>query len=361
MGSISSTNALYAARPRISIDGQENRELTAGLISLLVEETPEGLFRCEATFGNWGADGEVGLLYFDRQILDFGRDLAVQAGDDQAAAQIFSGKITGIEGHFPRVRAPEITVLVEDRFQDLRMARRTRTFEDVSDADVVQQVASQHGLRTAIDMDGPTHRVLAQLNQSDLAFLRERAHAVDAELWVEGDTLHAQARSRRDAGEVALTYGQRLFEFSVLADLARQRTTLSVSGWDVAAKEELEYEAGESALGSELNGFLGGSTLLQQAFGRRKERLVHMAPVTQQEAQAVAEAHYRQMARQFIQGRGVCEGDGRIRVGAHVTLRGLGALFSGEYYVSEVRHTFDGVSGFATHFRVERPGLRTNE
>jgi hypothetical protein len=32
-------------------------------------------------------------------------------------------------------------------------------------------------------------------------------------------------------------------------------------------------------------------------------------------------------------------------------------MFSGEYYVSEVEHLFDGVSGLRTEFAVERPGL----
>ena len=78
-------------------------------------------------------------------------------------------------------------MLAEDRFQDLRMVRRSRTFEDVSDRDVIEQIAGEHGLTTDVDLDGPTYRVLAQVNQSDLAFLRERARAVDAELWLDGD------------------------------------------------------------------------------------------------------------------------------------------------------------------------------
>jgi hypothetical protein len=43
-----------------------------------------------------------------------------------------------------------------------------------------------------------------------------------------------------------------------------------------------------------------------------------------------------------------------------VKLQGLGALFDGQYYVCEVRHTFDGQNGYCTHFAVERPGLGTS-
>ena len=39
-------------------------------------------------------------------------------------------------------------------------------------------------------VDGPRYDVVQQLNQSDLAFLRERARLVQAELWCDGRTLH---------------------------------------------------------------------------------------------------------------------------------------------------------------------------
>jgi len=358
MGDLGSTPLLYAARPALELDGRPEENLAIGLLSLCVTETTEGLFTCEAAFGNWGAaDGGIGFLYFDRQVLEFGRRLAVDAGAGDAAARIFEGRITGIEGRFPQSRPPELLVLAEDRFQDLRMVRRSRSFEDMSDRDVFTSIAGQHGLSTDLDVDGPTHRLLAQVNQSDLAFLRERARAVDADLWIDRDTLHAQARSRRRHAEVTLTYGQGLLELSVLADLAQQRTRLTVSGWDVQAKEGIEREGDETAVRGELDGGHGGGSVLADRFGQRPERIAHLVPLSSPEAQQLAEACYRRMARRFVTGQGLAEGDGRVRVGTHLRLQGLGDLFDGRYYVIEVRHTYDLVSGLRTQFRVERPGL----
>jgi uncharacterized protein len=350
--------ALYSARPKITVDGRQSDPLTANLLSVLVEETTEGLYRCEARFLNWGsASGKPDYLYFDRSLLDFGKPLKVTMGGGDVAGEVFDGRIAGIEGIFPQLSPPEIAVLAEDRFQDLRMNRRTRTFDDVSDSDVINRIASAHGLRADVDVDGPTHRVLAQVNQSDLKFLRDRARAIDAELWMEGDTLHAQSRARRDGGTVTLTYQQRLYEISLLADIAGQRSSLSVTGWDVASKEAIESEAGGSAISGEMNGLTGGGSILGKAFGERKERVVHLVPFTGEEARAEAEARYRAIARRFITGSGACEGDGRIRVGCRVELRGLGPLFEGKYYVTMARHTFDGTHGYRTIFNVERPGI----
>jgi len=352
------TSALYSARPRLRLDGRDQPGLADGLLSLVVEETTAGLYRCEAVFGNWGTkEGAPGFLFFDRTTFDFGKPLEVDMGDGDASAKVFTGRITGLEAHFPEGRPPEIAVLAEDRLQDLRMTRRSRTYEDSSDADAVRFVASKHGLKAQVDMDGPTHAVLAQVNQSDLAFLRERARAVDAEVWVEGDTLHAQARARRNAGKVSLEYGRTLRELSILADLANQRTSLTVSGWDVAAKEGIAREAGDSAVQSELAGGDSGGKLLKSAFGSRPERVVHLVSLTSGEADGLAQARFRGMARRFVTGRGISDGDGRIRVGSRVDIQSVGPLFQGEYYVTEVRQTFDAAHGYRTRFAVERPGL----
>ncbi|MEM7051215.1 MAG: hypothetical protein AAF604_16215 [Acidobacteriota bacterium] len=358
MADLGTTAPYYAARPRLFVDGEEVTGLEQGLIALCVEETTSGLFSCEATFGNWGSRGEdLDYLYFDRERFDFGKPLAVVMGDGDAEAAIFEGRITALEGKYPRGRSPELRVLAEDRCQDLRMVRRTRTFEDVGDGDVFERIAGDHGLRPEIDVDGPTYRTLAQVNQSDLAFLRDRARAIDAEVWVEGDALFAQARSRRRAGaDVTLTYGEGLRELCLSADLAHQRTRLAVGGWDIGAKAGIEEEVAEEAISGELAGGSSGIQVLSDSFGDRPERLVHSVPLSSEEARAIAESQMRATARRFVSGHGVAEGDARLKVATHVEVAGLGPLFDGAYYVCAVRHQF-GPQGFRSTFEVERPAL----
>jgi phage protein D len=241
------------------------------------------------------------------------------------------------------------------------MTRCTRTFEDVSDEDVIRQIAQEHGLSPDISIQGPTYKVLAQVNQSDLAFLRERARSINAELWVEDKVLFAHSRTDRASklgDPIDVIYGVNLFSFSVRADLAHQCTELGIAGWDVAAKDAIEETANESAISAELNdGETSGGSVLQQAFAERKERIVHMTPFTSDEARTFAQARYRERARCFVTGEGVADGDARIRVGTTLRLNGLGPLFNGKYYASRVRHTYDGTYGFRTEFEVERPGL----
>src|SRR6267378_94927 len=189
-----STTGLKSSRPAIFVGGQENGPLAGGLLEMLIVENTQGLYRCEAKFGNWGeTNNTTGFLYFDRSVLDFGKDFQIKLGSDA----IFNGKVMGLEASFPEGQAPEISVLAEDRFQDLRMTRRTRSFSDVSDADVFRQIAGEHGLTSNVNLTGPSYKVLVQVNQSDLAFMRERARTLDAELWMDGTKLNIKSRADR--------------------------------------------------------------------------------------------------------------------------------------------------------------------
>src|SRR5215469_16708201 len=112
------TTAIKPARPTIIVANQTVPALADGLLSMLIVENCEGLYRCEVLVVNWGSvKGNLDYLYFDRKALDLGQPFTVKYGEDT----IFDGRISGLEANFPKLTPPELNVLVEDRFQDLRM------------------------------------------------------------------------------------------------------------------------------------------------------------------------------------------------------------------------------------------------
>jgi phage protein D len=270
---------------------------------------------------------------------------------------MFDGRISAMEAEFREGSPPEIAVLLEDRFQDLRMTRRTRTFTDVSDSDVMSRIAQDYGLQANINVSGPTYKVLAQVNQSDLAFVRDRARSIDAEVWMDDRNFYAKQRTSRNNGTVKMNYGGELREVCVIADLAGQRTAVSVNGWDVAGKSKLSHEATDQAISNELNGDTSGLSILKSAFGERKESLVHTIPLNSNEAQTEAESVLKMTARRFVVAHGMAQANAKLRVGTYVDLQKLGPLFSGKYYLTQVKHVFDGTDGFRTEFIGERPGI----
>jgi phage protein D len=341
------------ARPSVEIDGQRDATLTAGLMSLLVTEGADGFVRCELGFGNWGGENRGGFQHFGRDKLEFGKAIKLTLG----AGTLFDGRVSAITAKFPEGGTPQVGVFAEDRLQDLRMTRRTRTFADASLADVVRKVATDQGLQADVDASGETYKLLAQVNQSDLAFVRDLARREDVQVWVEGTKLKAVQRARRQGGTVELAWAGTLRSFEVCADLAHQRTKLSATGWNVADKQVAKNEADEAAIRAELAGGESGAAILKRAFGDRADTLAHGLPASDAQARALAEASFRHLARRFVVGRGVAETRPELRVGAKVKLTGLGKLFEGEYIVAETTIRYEAAAGLRTEFVCERPAI----
>lgn len=342
------------ARPTFRINGEERARLGEALMEMSIREGWDGLRTAQVTFGNWGDQGGTAdFLFNDRAVLDFGKELEVRYDD----AVVFKGRIYALEADYGEGVPPTLGVHADDALQDLRMTRRTRTFADVSDADLLDQVAQAHGLRTDVSVSGPTYKQVAQVNQSDLALLRDRALLGGFELWIADDTLHAAPRADRAGETVTLRRGEGLQAFHVTADLAHQATALVVSGWDVAEKAMASHEATDSVLGRELGNDESGAALLQRARGERKQTVAHTLARSADEAQAQAEGLFKRGARRFVVGEGKAPGDARLTVGRAVKLEGLGTIFDGTYTLVEVDQRFDAAGGLRTEFTVERPGI----
>jgi phage protein D len=344
--------SLTPARPTVEIDGVAVPALDAALVAMEIVEPSSGPFRCTARFANWGASGNaVGFLHFDRKTLEFGRRLTVRRGDDV----LFTGRISALEAHFPEGALPEFAVVARDRLHDLRTTPRTRTFTNVSDGDIARQIAGEHGLQAHVELEGPTHRVLAQLDQSDLAFLRDRARAVGGEVWVEGEALHVRTRAARRGDALVLELGATLRSCTAVADLEEQRTSVAVRGWDPARKAAVSAQADGQAIAGEVQGGESGPAVLAAAFGPAVDRVLRSGAASTDEALALAQAAFRARARRFVSVRAVADHDVRLRSGAVVDLRGVGPLFEGLYDVVAVSHRFDSMVGLRTQITAQRP------
>jgi uncharacterized protein len=353
-------NDQSSSLPSIRVNGQPASAVSASLIAISVQATVEGLVRCELTLSNWGhrrGARAPGYLWFDPDVLDLGNHLEVTLGTGARGGQVFSGIVTGLQARYPATTPPEIVIVAHDRLIDVLMTRRTRTFEDVTDAEVLASVASEHGLNVDVAPSGPTHRVVVQGNSSDLAFLRARTRFLDADLWLAGTTIEVRARSAREALPATWSFGSDLVSFEVSSDLTGQRSAVHVSGYDRQAKDTFDARADQTAIAGELAGDKSGPTSVAEVFGDRVERVVHLAPDAAVTAQALADERLRSTARRFVTATAVIEGDARARPGKRGSFTGLGPRFAGDYGIVGVRHTHDIAHGFRSTLELERPGM----
>jgi phage protein D len=343
---------VYAAPPTIRINGQEYDRASRLVLALEMIERDGGMSSLQLRYSNLASHpgGRASLAFEDEDILELGATITVYMGEATEPTEVFRGKITALEGEFPKRAPVELVVHAEDALARSRMRRRTHMHRNASIAAVARTVADRADLRAVVDgLDTPLGDRL-QLNESDLAFLRRILREYDGDLQVVADELHVAARSDIQRQPIYLQLHSQLQECRVTADLAHQVSDVTVTGWDPERAQRVNHVASGRHLGPGEG--RTGASLLAPALGDRSEHLGEAA-LTADEARERGDAAFDQRARRFVTAEGTADGNPLLRVGTHVRLGGLSPRFDNTYYVTSVCHRYDKQSGYTTDFEAE--------
>lgn len=347
-----------AAGPAFRLREQPAPFLARDVVSLSVTEGTDGLRSLTMTLNGGSPDParpQDPSRHLDRGDLDFGAELQVYLGPDENQHLVFDGTVSAIAVRHELRHPPVVTVCAEDALMRLRMTRRMATYTNVDDAQLAREIADKHGLDVEATAEGPRYDVVQQWNQSDLAFLRERARLIQAELWCTGRTLHFATRDQRQPGELSLVRDGHLRHIEIAADLAHQRSTVTLTGYDASKQEVIDEEAGADVVTDEVPGGTTGPRLVADALGASATFRVRESVLTSGEARAYARAEMLRRGRRLVTAAGTAVGAPTMTVGSRLTLVDVGPIFDGgDYYVTQVHHAFDLEQGYLTHFEAER-------
>jgi phage protein D len=303
----------------------------------------------------------------DADLFKEGNALKIQMGYVDDLQPMFDGEITSISPAFPGSGTPTVRIEGHSRLHRLQGSRNTRTFQDATDKDVVEQIATDMGLTASVEdtQDVRTkHAYLIQYNQSDLDFLKERAQYIHYEVVMEGKTLVFRKAKEDQSKVYTLVWGgpsksfdpkksvMPLNEFNPTLNTLNQVSEVIVRGHDPMSKKEIVGRAGPGS--SSMGGTQTGAQVAASAFGGRREEVCVDGPIsTQEEADQRARAICSERALQLVTGNGSTIGLPDLRAGSVIELEGLGPRFSGLYYISQATHTI-GSGGYLTTFSVKR-------
>ncbi len=348
-----SRSPIFSARPTLRLDGVEDERLSALPMSLAMEESEGGMSTLTLNLSNLApTDGSPEPAFDAGSRLKLGAGIEVYSGDAQAPTAIFSGRISALELLCEHGQAPTLVVLAEDALGAARRRRRSAVYTDKTPADLVRQIAGELGLTPSVTGLSAPQRSWAQLNETDLGFLRRLLARFDADLQVVDRRLQVAPRNEVQRGSLELVLDRQLTRVRVTADLAHQATAVTVSGWN--ARDGAPVTARSAALAHAGPGSgRSGLDWAHEAFGERSEHLGQPAVASDDEARAVAEAALDQRARRFVRADGVAEGNAALRVGCHLRLSGISPQFDNTYYVHRTCHRFDLVQGYRVEFGAE--------
>jgi phage protein D len=290
------------------------------------------------------------LRWIDDDSLAPGKTLKISARSEGSQASLFDGEIVELEPDF-EPDTQWLVVRAFDRLHRLARGRHVRSFNNVSDGDVVTKIASDLSLQAQSGPTSEVHDYVLQSNQTDLDFLQGRAAGLGYLVWVDGKTLHFEAPQTQGQA-VELEWGKTLAEFHPRMTTIEQLNSVTVRGWNPETRQEVVGQAQDGKGSPSVGESRKGGALAQSAFGIEAQGLVtNRAVRSQTVANQLAQAHADRHASRFIEATGTCGGTPSIKAGASVKIRSVGNRFGGTYFVTSATHTYS-VQGYSTEFTV---------
>lgn len=299
-----------------------------------------------------------------------GDPVEVLAGDN--SLPVFKGEVVGLE---PVYRADGQNVMIVrafNRLHRLSRSRKSKTYVNQNDQQIVGAVAGEHGLSPQCGdaASAITHEHIYQHNQTDLEFLRIRAARLGYEVWVEDKTLYFDAPDPAKDSGIKLRYGDAgtssqqgavfLKRFAPRMSSARVLEEVTVRGWDPSKKQEI---VGKATAKSSKLGKTAAHSATKKVFSNIKTFEVDHPIASVDEAKKIAEGKVGDATMSYMTGDGECRGTPEIKPGVVVTVTvnpdTASDRFNGKYMIIGATHKYTHAKvgdngGYVTGFRVSR-------
>lgn len=223
-----------------------------------------------------------------------------------------------------------------------RLARqpKSRSFVQMTDADIAARVLADHGMRTDISPTSEVHEYVLQAGQTDLAFLAERAHRIGFDLWVAEETVHFAPRPRARTSAPTLRWGENLRKFRARFSSAERCDEVVVRGWDPVAKRAVIGRATEGERGTDAEAAERIAADARRAFGTVTRNAGQFPVTSQGEADELARSLMVKASSSECLLRGEAEGDPMLAAGTEIELTGVGDRLAGRYRITSVEHLY---------------------
>lgn len=300
---------------------------------------------------------DADLKMLDEGPFDLAKAVEIAAENEEGEkTTLIKGEVTALQPEFNKGMDAELVVRGYDKSH--RLYRETKSIAHLNkkDSDLAEEIARAANLGAEIDSTNTVYDHIYQHNQSDLAFLIQRAWRIGYECFVSDDKLYFR-KPPSDAATVSLEWGKDLLSFHPQMNLAEQVNEVIVKGWDVDKQAPIVGTAQRGQLYPQIKESRNGAAWAERC-GGGKLVIVDHPVASQAEANILAEARLDEISGVFVEAEGVAFRRPEIKAGQKVELKALGERLSGTYLVTTTTHVCAS-EGLTTRFTVRgtRMGL----
>ncbi len=308
--------------------------------------------------------------------LKVGAELEVRAGAHDATQDwsLVVGEVTAVEGRYTETTWMTV-VRGYSHDHRLQRARRARTFIDSTDSDVARQLATDAGLKIGqVDATTQVHPQLAQADQTDWAFLVERATEIGYEVGAaDGSFYFRKAHSVKVGAPRPAKLGDTLLVFHPRISAANLVPEVETRVQDPVEAKAVSAMIAVASTSVDLGGVTAGAVAGQFASTKPPpppptaengpaasakgyvavDRGFSVTAGSDTALRDTADALAAHVASSYAEAEGEIVGDGRVLAGTILQVDGVPAQFCGKWLVAGARHVFDNAErGYRTRFTV---------
>ena len=302
------------------------------------------------------ADGTRSFLSSTK--LELGQQVRIEASPvaDEAAEPIFEGIVHAIDVTYDE-EGQSVVIVAFDESYALTQTRLSRSYADVTAADVVAELCGELGLSVGqTDLTSVVFPHLGPFDETPWDFIARHAAESGCFVRFHDGSLEVLQPAPASAGPepgdhgatdaTQLVPGHNLTQLRLHVTSARQVGEVEVRGWDPSAKEHL---AGPAAAKTVVNTSNSDPATVGRTLGA--EVLIDAQPSlnVQVRCDHRATALGSWLASQHLAADGEAIGNPALMAGEIVSV-GAADTLSGRYLLTQCRHRFD-TDGYTTEFR----------
>lgn len=268
---------------------------------------------------------------------DPGKEIEIKAGYGAGnEATIFKGVIIehGLKHAFYENKIAKLVIKCRDKALKMTVGRKNKIYLEQKDSDIISALASDSGLSATTDATKVTHKKLIQYYSTNWDFMLTRADVNGLIVTIDDGKVNVKKPTVSEKSAIKLSYGMDVLEMDMFMDATYQLSEVKADHWD-PAKQAIETTNGAKP-SVNAQGDMDSAKLSKVT--EPKELLQTAPPITKDALQAWADSVYLRGHLSRIRGTISFHGTSKPLFGKTVELFGFGKHFTGDAYVSRVRH-----------------------
>ncbi len=230
-----------------------------------------------------------------------------------------------------------LVVDLADKAIKMTVSRQSAVFEQKTDSDLMSSLITSSGLRADVTSTTASHEAVVQFAASDWDTLLYRADINGLLVVTSAGSVSVKAPETSQNAVLRVTYGDSLISLRTDMDAVSQlaQSAIKSMAWDIKTQALLSATAG--AVNVKQVGNVSSATLAAVCSADEYAQLTG-GYVTNEDLQAWSTARLLRAQLAKIRGRVEFQGSALVTPGTVITLEGVGDRFSGDVFVSSVRH-----------------------